>query len=107
MGISNLFNIGTTGITAQRLAMEVTSENIANVNTPGYSRQRPVLETGQTEIANGFPLGNGVRVAAVQRSYDHLLQLQMVSGNSALGNTQAQLSALQQIEPSFNELVDG
>jgi flagellar hook-associated protein 1 FlgK len=104
MGINNLLNIGTSGITMARVAIEVTSENIANVNTPGYSRQTTILKTGPTNNANGFPLGTGVQLAAVQRNHDELLQLQLVKGNSTYGESTVKQEALDQIEPFFNEL---
>lgn len=105
MSVNSLFNIATTGLTAARVAIEVTGENIANVNTPGYSRQRSIFETGPVNTANGFPLGTGVRIDEVQRNHDDLLQLQLVKGNSAYGESSAKETALNQIEPSFNELT--
>ena len=105
MAIDNIFNIATTGLTAQRLAIEVTSENITNVNTAGYSRQITQFETGQTNTVNGFALGTGVKVAAIQRSYDGLLQKQIVDGNSSYQQNLARQTALQQIEPLFNEMT--
>ena len=104
MAISNLFTIGTSAITAQRLAMEVTSENIANVNTPGYSRQRAILRSEDTSLTNGFPLGTGVSIAAVQRSYDRLLQRQFIDGSGSYHQSLAEQHALQQIEPVLNEV---
>lgn len=106
MGINTLFNIGESGVTAQRLAIEVTSQNIANVNTAGYSRQRAILETGPTVTSGGIPMGSGVRLADVQRSYDSLLQRQLVDGNSTAGKDSALLASLQQVEPFFNELTN-
>jgi flagellar hook-associated protein 1 len=106
MSITSLLNIGTTGINVARVSIEVTSENIANVNTEGYSRQRVLTKTGPVNNANGFPLGTGVQIADVQRNHDELLQLQLVKGNSALGESEAKETALNQIEPFFNELTD-
>ncbi|QXE86218.1 flagellar hook-associated protein FlgK [Geomonas nitrogeniifigens] len=105
MGINTLFDIASSGITAQRLAMEVTGENISNVNTEGYSRQRVIMENKPVGTSNGFALGTGVEIAAVQRSYDNMLQLQLVNANSTYQEGLAQQSALEQIEPSFNSLT--
>lgn len=105
MGLNTIFDIASSGITAQRLAMEVTGENIANVNTEGYSRQRVIMENKPVTVANGFPLGTGVEIAAVQRSYDSMLQLQLVNANSGYQESLAQESALEQIEASFNSLT--
>lgn len=105
MGIGTIFDIASSGILANRLAIEVTSENISNVNTEGYSRQQVIMENKPVGTANGFALGTGVQIAAVQRTYDGMLQLQLVNGNSAYQENLAKQSALEQIEPSFNELT--
>lgn len=108
MGISNIFDIASSGITAQRLAMEVTGENIANVNTPGYSRQQAVMENRAVNSSNGFSLGSGVQIQTVRRSYDGMLQQQIVTGNSTYQQNLTRQTALEQIQPSFNELnADG
>lgn len=105
MGITDIFNIATRGIAAQRQAIEVTSENIANVNTPGYSRQRAIMESGYPNISSGFPIGTGVEVVAIQRSYDNSLQMQLVNGNSTYQQNLTKQTALEQIEPLFNEVA--
>ena len=106
MGISNAMDIGRTGLNIYRVATEVTSENIANVNTPGYSRQRVILETAPPISANGFPMGTGVRIAAVERYYDALLQQQLVNAQSTQGFDTTKSNVLQQIEPTFNEVTN-
>jgi len=105
MSIINLFDIASSGVTAQRQAMEVTGENIANVNTPGYSRQEVVMENRPVTTSSGFALGSGVAIQTVRRSYDGMLQQQIVDGNSTYQQSLARQSALEQIEPSFNELA--
>src|SRR6266571_3093115 len=105
MGIQSIFNIAQSSLRSMQLGTEVTGENIANVNTPGYSRQRAMLETTETSLASGFPLGNGVKVAQIQRSYDSFLQSQITNGNSTNGQTSTRLNFMQRIEPLFNELT--
>ncbi len=105
MGIQSIFNIAQSSLRSQQLGTEVTGENIANVNTPGYSRQRVMLENSETSLASGFPLGNGVKVAQIQRSYDSFLQSQITNGNSTNGQTSTRLNFMQRIEPLFNELT--
>lgn len=104
MGLSTAMEIGKNGLNIYRVATEVTGENIANVNTPGYSRQRVVLETAPPTNANGFPIGTGVRIAAVERYYDSLLQQQLVDAQTTQGYNTAKSTVLQQIEPTFNEV---
>jgi flagellar hook-associated protein 1 FlgK len=106
MGINAIFNTAASSLTAQRIALDVTGENIANVNTEGYSRQRVIMDTAApTTHISGFPLGSGVNVTAVQRIYDDVLNKQINDGNSVLGNSEQRLSALKQLEPYFNELT--
>jgi flagellar hook-associated protein 1 FlgK len=104
MSISAIFNNASSSLAAQRAALDVTSENISNVNTEGYSRQRVILETAPTTTHNGFPLGGGVNVAAVQRIYDNVINKQINDGTTLLGNNESKLKTLQQIEPYLNEI---
>lgn len=107
-GINSILNTASSSIVAQRVAMEVTGENIANVNTPGYSRQRAIMETAPVTNSSGFPLGNGVLVKTVQRFYDAVLQKNIADGNSTLQNNQSRLTSLRAVEPSFNDVsTDG
>lgn len=105
MGINTLFNIGETAVTAQRLAIETTSQNIANVNTDGYSRQTVLMKTAPTVMSGGIEMGSGVIFSPPQRSYDDMLQQQLMNGNSTSGRNTTILTSLQQIEPSFNEVA--
>ena len=105
MSISNLLEIASSGVAAQRMAMEVAGENISNVNTQGYSRQQVVMENRPVTTSNGFPLGSGVEIQTVRRSYDGMLQQQIVNGNSTYQQNLAKQTALDQIQPSFNELA--
>ena len=105
MAISNLMDIASSALNAQQVALNVTGENIANVNTAGYSRQQVVMATGPVTSSNGFPVGTGVAVQAVQRSYDGMLQQQIVNNNSTYQQNLTTQTALQQIQPSFNEIT--
>lgn len=106
MGISAALEIGKSGLNIYRVATDVTAENIANVNTPGYSRQRVILDSAPPTTHNGFPMGTGVRIAAVERYYDGLLQQQLVNAQTTLGYDTTKSEVLQQIEPTFNEITN-
>lgn len=105
MSILSLLDIAKSGITAQRLALEVTSENITNVNTPGYSRQTTVFTTANVSQERGFPLGNGVRVAEIQRAYDDFLQMQLKAEGSTKGWSDTVLASMTRAEQLFNEFT--
>jgi len=81
MGIFSAMNISSTGLTAQRLRMDVISNNIANVNTTrttdggAFRRSRVVLRprNDQLEFRTRFlpqalwrGMGEGVRVIKIE-----------------------------------------
>jgi flagellar basal-body rod protein FlgC len=81
MGIFSAMNISSTGLTAQRLRMDVISNNIANVNTTRttdggpFRRSRVVLRprNDQLEFRTRFlpqamwrGMGEGVRVVKIE-----------------------------------------
>lgn len=103
-GLGAAMEIGKNGLNIYRVAQEVTGENIANVNTPGYSRQRVVLASAPPTTHNGFPVGTGVQITAVERYYDGLLQQQIINAQTTLGYDTTKSNVLQQIEPSVNEI---
>ena len=82
MALFNGINISSSGLTAQRLRMDVISNNIANVNTTRtsdggpYRRKMPVFAARlKKEMSNSNNLssretniGNGVEVSEIKRS---------------------------------------
>jgi flagellar hook-associated protein 1 FlgK len=105
MSLSGIMEIGRTALAAQTAAIAITGQNISNVNTPGYSRQTAVLESAPFNPDQRPAVGNGVMVASVQRTYDRFLQSQINTANSASGEQSAVQSALQRVEPLFNDLT--
>lgn len=76
-------NIAATGMQAQQLYVDVTSQNLANINTTAYKLQRPefsdLLYQNQraagsnssdngTIVPTGIQLGLGVRTSAISRN---------------------------------------
>jgi len=76
-------NIAATGMQAQQLYVDVTSQNLANINTTAYKLQRPEFEDllyqnqraagsnssdNGTLVPTGIQLGLGVRTAAIDRN---------------------------------------
>lgn len=81
MGIFRSINISASGLTAQRLRLDIISNNMANVNTTrterggAYRRQRPIFQeksakTFDTYLTNakyGKSIrGEGVKVVAIE-----------------------------------------
>lgn len=88
MSIMNGMNISASGMTAQRLRMDIISQNIANVNTTRdengetYRRQVVVFEEKNTapfsqylNSATGAVSGNGVKVTTIAKDTETPLNL--------------------------------
>lgn len=77
MSVMNAMNISSSGMTAQRLRMDIISQNIANINTTRdengnvYKRKTVIFaEKDATPFANilmktSGNVGNGVKVTAI------------------------------------------
>jgi len=76
-------DIAASGMQAQQLFVDVTSQNLANINTTGYKLQRPEFEDllyqnqlspgtnssdNGTIVPTGIQIGLGVRLAAIDRN---------------------------------------
>ncbi len=79
MKFLNNLNTSASGLTAERLRLDIISENIANANTTRtaagtpYRRKVPVFQSKQTtnfenifSELKGRPLGSGVEVVAIE-----------------------------------------
>ena len=73
MGLFDALGISGSGLSAQRLRMDVTAENLANAQSIGYKRKDVVLrETGNNSFGGvlrgamaGSPAGSGVEVQQI------------------------------------------
>ena len=73
MGLFDALGISGSGLSAQRLRMDVTAENLANAQSIGYKRKDVVLhETGNSGFGGvlrgamaGSPAGSGVEVQQI------------------------------------------
>ncbi|WP_394211794.1 flagellar hook-associated protein FlgK [Enterovibrio calviensis] len=79
----NLINIAMTGLNANRVALEVTAQNVANINTPGYSRQQALTASIGGAKQDSLSAGMGVEVTSIRRVTDGFLVKQLWSTNSS------------------------
>ncbi|MFV0342254.1 MAG: flagellar basal body rod protein FlgC [Anaerocolumna sp.] len=88
MSVINAMNVSASGMTAQRLRMDVISQNIANVNTTrdenGEAYKRKILvfeEKGQSAFSKilssktGTFEGNGVKVTSIVEDTETAMNL--------------------------------
>jgi len=106
-GLNTSMFIAVQALMAEQGALSVTSNNIANVNTPGYSRQIAILDEAPTFKEGNLVFGSGVTLQQFQSVRDQLLQLRIYEETQQQGNSQAQLSSLNQIEGLFADSSSG
>ncbi|MEC7940388.1 MAG: flagellar hook-associated protein FlgK [Pseudomonadota bacterium] len=97
----NLVNIGLSGLNANRVALDVTAQNVANINTAGYSRQQAVMTSvGDSKYSKVSP-GMGVEVTSIRRVTDQYLVKQTWSSNSLAAYSASFSTAMSQLENTF------
>jgi flagellar hook-associated protein 1 FlgK len=101
MSLSASLSIAVQSLNAADGALQATNNNIANANTPGYTRKVVVLQEAPSTTEGNLSAGNGVDLTGYQSVRDELLQTQINQETQAQGSANAQLSSLQQIEPTF------
>lgn len=106
--MTTLFGILETGsraLFAQQTGLAVTGNNIANVNTPGYSRQRANLVTMPEIDIPPVPLGQGVRVASIERYRSVFLDRQIRNESSYLGFYESMVDLFGQMQTVFSDPI--
>ena len=80
--MSNLLNIGISGLRVHQTALTVTGHNIANVDTEGYSRQDVTITNQNPQFQGGVWVGSGSMVQDVRRIFDEFLVGQLQKDTS-------------------------
>lgn len=102
MSLNASLSIAVQSLNAASGALQATNNNIANANTPGYTRKVAILQASSpTDQDNNLSLGNGVDLVSYQSVRDELLQLRVQQETTAQSGANAQLSSMQQIQPTF------
>jgi flagellar hook-associated protein 1 len=99
--ITSILSSATQSLLADTGALQVTNNNIANANTPGYSRQIPIFQEAAATNDGNFSIGNGVVLEGYQSVRDELVTNQIQQETQSQSSANAQLSTLQQIQPTF------
>jgi flagellar hook-associated protein 1 FlgK len=106
MGLFSVLGIGTRGLTAAQLGMEVSGQNIANADVEGYSRKR-INATAAYRKDNEFgQMGFGVEVVNIVRIRDIYIDEQVRRQTSEAGYFEKVDQALQRVENVFLEPGD-
>ncbi len=78
----NLINIALTGLNANRVALDVTAQNVANINTPGYTRQQAITAAIGGSPYDHTSAGGGVEVTSIRRISDAYMVKQVWATNT-------------------------
>ncbi len=101
------YEIGISGLSAARKALDIIGNNIANAATPGYHRQKVNLTPAYAAEKGGFVIGGGVDVAGITRMIDTLLEREILLQNSSLEQVSREYSTLRTVETALGEFAGG
>lgn len=99
-----------SALNSQRLALEVSGQNIANANTHGYVRQRANLEAigsiNNMRGGSGNGIGNGVTVTSIDRLGDIFIDARVRTTGASAVFLAARADSYTRLESTINEPSD-
>jgi flagellar hook-associated protein 1 FlgK len=93
--------IASTGLMADRTAMDTVAQNVANANTPGYLRETPEMTALPGGTASSA--GGGVEVSGITQASDAMVQANALGAASQASYAAAGQQSLQGIQSVFTE----
>ena len=105
--MSDLFQVGLSGLRAAQTQLSVTGQNITNVNTPGYSRQTAIQTTNPANLTGAGFMGNGTKVVDIQRIYNQFLTNQVRSTTSAAAANEAYRTQIEELNSTLSSTASG
>jgi flagellar hook-associated protein 1 FlgK len=106
--MSDLLNIGASGLRAYSKALATVSDNIANAQTPGYARRtielREAPAAGDIVLSRNSIRPGGVETVGVRRSVDNWLA---EDARTAAGEAERSSARLEWVEAAERSLDDG
>lgn len=105
--MSDLFQIGLSGLRAAQTNLSVTGQNITNVNTPGYSRQTAIQNTIPASFKGAGYMGNGTKVVDIQRIYNQFLTNQVRATTTVLAANQAYNVQIEELNSTLSSSASG
>ncbi|ANO35295.1 flagellar hook-associated protein FlgK (plasmid) [Vibrio breoganii] len=101
--MSNIFNIGLSGMRAASIGLGVTAQNTANINTDGYTRRQAVFSSVNGGVGvGGVQIGGGVNVDSIRRVADESANAVMRDAITTFGYSSAYLGKMSSLEKLLN-----
>jgi len=85
MSLFSVLNIGTRGLMASQLSMDIAGQNISNADVEGYSRKRLNLSADYRYDSNYGQVGLGVEVINIERMRSEFIDSQIRLQNQDVG----------------------
>jgi flagellar hook-associated protein 1 FlgK len=110
--MSDLLNVGLSGLTAYRYALNAIGENVANAQTEGYSRRSVTLRPAEV-MADAEPIYkesiifNGVTAEGVTRAWDAFRASEARYAASAFGRGDVRQQWLSAVEGALDDGAAG
>jgi flagellar hook-associated protein 1 FlgK len=104
-GLFSALQSTAQALSAQSVAISVTSKNIANVNNPSYSREYVVFGSKGEVLTPQGEESLGLQALSVQQDTDSLLNQQVISQIGLTSSGTAQQSFLQQAQAGLGETL--
>lgn len=105
MSLMGALNLGSSALSVQQAALQVTGNNIANAGNADYTRQVANVTSNPDEItSSGQLIGTGISLTSVQRQISDALEARIRSSTSDNSASTANQQWLSQIEGTFNAL---
>jgi flagellar hook-associated protein 1 len=103
----DLLSIGQTGLLAAQVGLATTGHNISNANVTGYSRQQVIQASAQAQnYGYGF-VGNGTKIAAIQRYSDQFLTTQVQNATASKSALDAFNNQISQVDNLLADTSSG
>ncbi len=103
MGLFSLLSVGTRGLQAAQLGMDISGQNISNADVEGYSRKRLNMSADYRPDGSYGQMGFGVEVINIDRMRNSFVDQQIRSQTQQVGLYTEIDDAYQTIESIFTE----
>ncbi len=101
------FNTAVKGLLASQRSLYITNHNVSNINTKGYTRQEGAQRaTTPYDLPGVGFLGTGTEIYDISRIRDSYLDYKYWNENAPMGEWEAKMNYLLEIEKLFGEPSD-
>lgn len=105
--MSNLINIGMSGLNASQAALATTGNNIANAATSGYSRQSVMTSTRALQNIGVGYIGTGTTLSDVRRIYNSFFDAQLQTTTALSSDSKAYLDQIGSVDKLLSDSTTG